>query len=95
MLRELVPQAKRFAALVNPNFVYADAVITSARAGAASIGLPIDILQAGTVPEIDAAFAKLAEKPGNALLISPDPFFYWPSHTNRDVGGATRDSNNL
>jgi putative ABC transport system substrate-binding protein len=75
MLRELVPQAKRFAALVNPNFAYADAVITSARAGAATIGVPIDILQASTIPEIDAAFAKLAEKPGNALLISPDPFF--------------------
>jgi putative ABC transport system substrate-binding protein len=75
MLRELVPQAKRFAAFVNPNFVYADAVITNARGGAAAIGLPIDILQASTIPEIDAAFAKLTEKPGYALLISPDPFF--------------------
>jgi putative ABC transport system substrate-binding protein len=74
MLRELAPQA-RLAALVNPDFVYADAVVTSLRAGAAILGIPIEILHAGTVREIDAAFANLAQKQGNALLISPDPFF--------------------
>jgi putative ABC transport system substrate-binding protein len=75
ILRELAPQTKRFAALVNPKYEYADAVITSLRAGAATLALPVEILNAGTVKEIDAAFANLAQQPGSALLISPDPFF--------------------
>jgi putative ABC transport system substrate-binding protein len=75
MLRELAPQARRFAALVNPNFAYADAVVTSLRASAAALGVSIEILHAGTIREIDAALANLAQKPGGALLISPDPFF--------------------
>jgi putative tryptophan/tyrosine transport system substrate-binding protein len=75
LLREVAPQARRFVALVNPNFVLADAVVTAVRASAATLGLPVEILHAGTVKEIDAAFANLAQQPGSALLISPDPFF--------------------
>jgi putative ABC transport system substrate-binding protein len=75
LLRELAPQAKRFVALVNPNFVLADAVVTALQASAGTLGLPVEILHASTVKEIDAAFAKLAQQPGSALLISPDPFF--------------------
>ena len=75
MLRELAPQPKRFAALVNPKYEYADSVVTGLRAGAAALAVLIEILQAGTLREIDAAFVNLAQKPGTALLISPDPFF--------------------
>ena len=75
MLRELAPQPKRFAALVNPKYEYADSVVTGLRAGAAALAVLIEILQAGSLREIDAAFANLAQKPGTALLISPDPFF--------------------
>src|SRR6516162_2559806 len=50
-------------------------VVTGLRAGAAALAVLIEILQAGTLREIDAAFVNLAQKPGTALLISPDPFF--------------------
>ena len=75
MLRDVAPQSRRFAALVDPHYEYADAIVTSLRAGAGSLGVPIEILRATTVGEIDASFANLAQKPGSALLISSSPFF--------------------
>jgi putative ABC transport system substrate-binding protein len=75
MLRDVTPQSRRFAALVDPHYEYADAIVTSLRAGAGSLGVPIEILRATTVGEIDASFANLAQKPGSALLISSSPFF--------------------
>jgi putative tryptophan/tyrosine transport system substrate-binding protein len=75
MLRELAPGANRFVALVNPNSAFTDAVVKELQASASALGLPIEILRAGTGREIDAAFANLVQKPGSALLSSPDAFF--------------------
>jgi ABC-type uncharacterized transport system substrate-binding protein len=76
LLREIVPQAKRFVALVNPKYAFSDAVVTTWQASAAALGLSIELLHAATVREIDAAFANLTQKGGgNRLLISPGPFF--------------------
>jgi len=75
MLRDVAPQAGRVAVLVDPNYGYADAIVTSLRAGAGSLGVSIEILRATTVREIDESFAKLAQNPGSALLISSSPFF--------------------
>ena len=80
MLREVAPKARRFAALVDPSYEYADAIVTSLRAGAASIGVPIEILHATTVGQVDAAFADLAQEPGSALLISSS---FWRSCRRR------------
>ena len=74
MLRELAPGANRFVALVNPNSAYTGAVVKDLQASASALGLPIEILRAGTAREIDAAFANLAQKPGGALLVAPDVF---------------------
>ena len=76
MLRELAPGANRFVALVNPNSAFTDAVVKDLQASALALGLPIEILHAGTGREIDAAFATLVQKPGGALWISPDAFFF-------------------
>jgi putative tryptophan/tyrosine transport system substrate-binding protein len=76
MLRELAPGASRLVALVNPNSAFTDAVVKDLQASALALGLPIEILRAGTGREIDAAFANLVQKPGGALLISPDAFFF-------------------
>jgi putative tryptophan/tyrosine transport system substrate-binding protein len=75
MLRELVPAAKRFVALVGPNATITDAVIKDLQASASALGLPVEILRSGTAREIDAAFANLVQKPGGALWVSPDAFF--------------------
>ena len=76
MLRELAPGANRFVALVNPNTAYTDAVVKDLQASALALGLPIEILRAGTGREIDAAFANLVQKPDGALLIGADAFFF-------------------
>jgi putative ABC transport system substrate-binding protein len=75
MLRELTPGANRFVALVNPNSALTEAVVKDLQASASALGLPIEILRAGTAREIDAAFANLVQKPGGALLVAPDVFF--------------------
>ena len=55
-----------------------------AQAAAAAIGRQIEVLTASTNREIDAAFASLAQKRADALLVGPDPFF-----NNRRVQLAT------
>ena len=75
MLHELVPQVARFAALINPNYPSVEANIKDVEMSAATLGLPVDILLAGTSGEIDAAFAKLVQNQNGALLVYPDPLF--------------------
>jgi putative ABC transport system substrate-binding protein len=75
LLRELVPQVARFVALVNPNSTLTEVMVKDL--GASGIGLPVEIVYAGTNLEIDVAFAQLVQTPGGALLVSPDPFFVY------------------
>jgi putative ABC transport system substrate-binding protein len=76
-LHEVAPQAKRFVALVDPNSPFGGTVVAAWQASAAAFGLTIELLRAGTIREIDAAFANLAQEAGgsSALLISPSAFF--------------------
>ena len=75
MLRELAPQAVRFGVLVDPAFAFNASLVKDVQASAAVLKLPVEVLQASTVAEIDAAFATLAQKPGSALLVGPNAFF--------------------
>jgi putative tryptophan/tyrosine transport system substrate-binding protein len=75
LLHELAPQAGRYVALVNPNTAYAEVEVKDLQANASALGLPIEILRAGTGREIDAAFANLVQKSGGALLVGVDPLF--------------------
>jgi putative tryptophan/tyrosine transport system substrate-binding protein len=76
LLRELRPAATTIAVLVNPNSVIAEAQISDLRAAARNVGQEITILNASTIGEIDAAFAKLVEMRAHALLVTTDPFFF-------------------
>ncbi len=75
LLHQVVPQAARFVALVNPNSVLTEAYIKDLQAGARTVGLQAEVLYAGSDSEIDAAFAALVQKRAEALLIAPDAFF--------------------
>ena len=75
MLREIAPGSNRFVALVNPNSAYTEVEVKDLQANASALGLPIEILRAGTGREIDAAFANLVQKSGGALLVGVDPLF--------------------
>jgi putative ABC transport system substrate-binding protein len=75
LLREVVPAATRVAMLVNPaNAVSTETTLREVGAAARAIGLQIQVLNASTIREIDAAFATLASERPDALFVSNDPF---------------------
>jgi putative tryptophan/tyrosine transport system substrate-binding protein len=76
LLRELRPNAKTIAALVNPGVAFSDVQMKDIRSAAGGIGQEIIILNASTISEIDAAFAKLVQMRADALQVATDPLFF-------------------
>jgi putative ABC transport system substrate-binding protein len=75
LLHELVPNAARIAVLVNPaNATIAETTTSEVYKAARAIGAQIQILNATTIDEIDAAFASLAREPFDALFVASDSF---------------------
>jgi putative ABC transport system substrate-binding protein len=75
LLHELVPQAELIALLLNPNNPEAAFFEQSTQEGARVLGRRLLVLKAGTAREIDEAFATLAERRANAVIIGTDPFY--------------------
>ena len=75
LLRELVPAATRVAVLVNPANAATESTVRDTAAAARAMGLQIQVLNASTSREIDAAFATLVRERPDALFVDPDPFF--------------------
>jgi len=76
LLHDLVPKAVRVAVLVNPaNPSTAESTLRELQKAASTIGLRIQILNASTIGEIDAAFATSAHERPNALFVTSDGFF--------------------
>jgi putative ABC transport system substrate-binding protein len=76
LLRELVPGTARVAVLVNPAYpANTEVTLRDVEAGAHAIGLQIQVLNASSSREIDAAFATFGRERPDALLVGPDPFF--------------------
>jgi putative tryptophan/tyrosine transport system substrate-binding protein len=75
LLHATVPGAHIVAALVNPANPNAASDTREAQEAARTLGLQVDVLNASTESEIDAAFATLMERRVGALLIAGDPFF--------------------
>jgi putative ABC transport system substrate-binding protein len=76
LLHELVPKAARITVLANPTNVKSTATtLGEVEAVARAIGLQIQILNATSSREIDAAFATLVREQAEALFVGPDGFF--------------------
>jgi putative ABC transport system substrate-binding protein len=75
LLRELVPGAARIAVLVNPANPNANTMSRDAEEAGRAIGLQIQIHNAGTIGEIDAAFTTFLRERPDALFVGTDPFF--------------------
>ena len=76
LLRELVPAATRVAVLVNPtNAADTETTVRDVAAAALTIGFQIQVLNASTSREIEAAFASIGRERPDALFVGPDPFF--------------------
>jgi putative tryptophan/tyrosine transport system substrate-binding protein len=76
LLHDLVPKAIRVAVLVNPaNASSAENTLREVQEAAPTLGLQIQILNATTIGEIDAAFSILARERPDALIVAADAFF--------------------
>jgi putative ABC transport system substrate-binding protein len=76
LLHDLVPEAVRVAVLVNPaNATNTETILREVREAARVIGLRIQIVNASTIGEIDAAFATLGRERPDALFVAGDGFF--------------------
>jgi putative ABC transport system substrate-binding protein len=76
LLHEMLPRASRVVQLVDANAPARDTAIRAAQAAASSLGLQIQILTANTLDEIDAAFARIAQKRPDALVITTSTLFF-------------------
>jgi putative tryptophan/tyrosine transport system substrate-binding protein len=74
LLREMVPGAARVAVLVNPTNPTAETTVRDVEAAARAMGLQIEVLNASTSREIDAAFATFVRERPDAVFVSLDVF---------------------
>jgi putative tryptophan/tyrosine transport system substrate-binding protein len=88
VLRQLLPDAKVLAALVNSNNEVTALVKIDIEAAAGANGLQVVFLSAGDDRELDAAFAAVSQYQSSALLIANDVFFN--SRADRLAALATR-----
>jgi putative ABC transport system substrate-binding protein len=76
LLHDMLPKAVRVAVLVNPaNVSNTETTMHVVQEAAHSLGLQIEIVNATTISEIDAAFASFARERPDALFVHPDAFF--------------------
>ena len=75
LLREMVPGAARIAVLVNPANVMTENALRDVAAAARVMGLQIQVLNASTSREIDAAFATFVRERPDAVFVGLDVFF--------------------
>jgi putative tryptophan/tyrosine transport system substrate-binding protein len=75
LLHELVPKAVRIAVLVNPANIASTESIRDISEDVRAMGLQIQVLNASTSREIEAAFATLVRERADALYVAGDVFF--------------------
>jgi putative tryptophan/tyrosine transport system substrate-binding protein len=74
-LREMVPGAARIALLVNPaNVLTTETTLRDVQSAAGAMGLQIQVLNASTIREINAAFATLVRERPDAVFVGLDVF---------------------
>jgi putative tryptophan/tyrosine transport system substrate-binding protein len=75
LLREMVPAAARVAVLGDPTFTLTEFQVRDAETAARAMGLQIQVLNASTSSEINAAFANLVRERPDVLYVGTGPFF--------------------
>jgi putative ABC transport system substrate-binding protein len=90
LLRELLPKSATIAVMYNPEFPGAEARKSEVVEAARRMEQAVDMVGASTEAAIDEAFAELARRRREAVLIAGDPFFN--SRRNRIIGLAARHS---
>lgn len=77
ILREFIPGHNRVAVLANPLQPYTQVTLRAARSAAEVQRISVQVFEAGTLAELDSAFAAIGKAKPDALMVLPDkPFFY-------------------
>jgi len=91
LLREVVPNVSRVAALEHPG-VYSERtmqeMLKDTEAAARTIGVELQVFEAKTADQFDDAFGAMARAHVGGLIVFPSPMFY--AQYRRLVGSATR-----
>jgi len=75
LLRELLPKANHIAVLADPaNAATTESMLRGLEAAAPTMGMQIQVFNASTTREIDAAFAALMKERPDALFVGVSPF---------------------
>jgi putative ABC transport system substrate-binding protein len=75
MLKRIAPLTTRVAVMFNPDtYPYYEIHLKSFEGVARQLSLDLFAAPARSAAEIDDAIAKLGQRPGSALLVTPDPF---------------------
>jgi len=76
LLREMLPATARVAVLINPaNTANAQSTLREVEAAGRAMGLKLQIFNASTSREIDAAFAAFGRERPDAVFVGQDAFF--------------------
>jgi putative tryptophan/tyrosine transport system substrate-binding protein len=75
LLRDLLPQATKLAILINPTFPSAVGQLKNLQAAARATNLQLQVLNASTDAEIEAAFETITRDGLQALMVTSDSFF--------------------
>jgi ABC-type uncharacterized transport system substrate-binding protein len=89
LLRELLPGAGAVAFLINPTNPEVETQLTDVQAAARTVGQDIVVVEAGSVHDLDAAFAAVRQRT-RAVLIANDAIFV--NHRKELVALADRHS---
>jgi len=76
LVRELVPRLGRLAVLRNPTNSGSALVLQETEAAAKPLGLRLQVLEARTAGEIEAAFRAAVRERAGALMLLPDNLFF-------------------
>jgi putative ABC transport system substrate-binding protein len=75
LVRELLPSATGIAVLISPSGPSSEATLRDIEPAAHALGLRVQVFNASTPREIEAAFAILVRERHDALFLGADPFF--------------------
>jgi putative ABC transport system substrate-binding protein len=75
LMHEMLPKVTDFAVLAHPTYPSSAPFISDVKTGARTLGLRVEVFNASTESEIDAAFAALSARRQGALLMANHPLF--------------------
>jgi putative ABC transport system substrate-binding protein len=90
LVRELIPQAKSVALLVNTENPESSTIVKGTEAAAKSIGTKLIVVSASTQGDLGSVLKTAVHQQARALIVGADPLFY--IHRDQLIALATRES---